>query len=174
MILPIYLPPGAEAPPGANDLAESNDPQRNRRTISVVLRQLDVAAQVGAALLALRRVGFTSTGDGGWRVRRNYEAHFSDDGEPAGVLACHLGLVAESAALLAVCEPTSAARTWALEGRIFRAACWLLWGEPRAGEAWGVDAVARDLAAECGVDVCPQYALSAARDRLEQPEARLA
>lgn len=166
MILPVYLPPGAEAPTDAIEVGASIDPERERRTVSVVLRRLDTAAVVDAAALALRRVGFTWSADGGWRVRRNYEAHFSDDGEPVGVLARRLAHATQSAALRAICEPTDAARTWPLEGRVFRVACWLLWGESQAGEPWGVDAVARDLAAECDVDVWPQYALSAARESL--------
>lgn len=166
MILPVYLPPGAEAPTDAIEAGASIDPERERRTVSVVLRRLDTAAVVDAAALALRRVGFTSTSDGGWRARRNYETHFGDDGEPVGALAYRLGTVAQSAALRAVCEPADPGRGLALEDRVFVAACWLLWGEPQPGEPWGVDAVARDLAAECGIGASPQYALSAARESL--------
>lgn len=167
MILPIYLEPGAEAPTDAIDLGVSCDPQRHRRVVSVVLRRLGVEQIVAAALLALRRVGFTEAGDG-WRARRNYEQHFGDDGEPRGNLALRLGGPGTSEMLHAICEPTDDRRILALEDRVFAAACWLLWGDPQAGAAWGVDVVARELAAECGGDILPEYALSAARDALER------
>lgn len=167
MILPVYIDPDVEAPPGAVDFAISTDPQRHRRHISVVLRCVDVTSVVAAALLVLRRVGFTDA-NGAWRARRNYEVHFRDDGEPVGPTATRFLCCARSSALRAICEPTDDRRIIALEDRVFAAACWLLWGDPQAGAAWGVDVVARELAAECGGDILPQHALSAARDALKQ------
>lgn len=177
MILPIYLEPGAEAPTGAIDLAVSYNPQRHRRVASVVLRRLDVEQVVAAALLALRRVGFTEAGDG-WRARRNYEAHFRDDGALVGPTASRFLGCGESAALRAICEPSSGERVLPLETSVFLAACWLLWGDPLAGTSWGVAAVARELAVECGIErgvaMRPSDALDVAREALEQAAVRSA
>jgi hypothetical protein len=171
VILPIYLPPGADAPDGAVDLGASADPQRHRACVSLVLRRLDVANTVAAALLVLRRVGFTAAGDSTWRVRRNYEVHFGSDGEPVGETAERPRVAATARSMQRVCEPVSGTEL-ALEDRVFVAACWLLWGDPIVGASWGVDAVARELAEECGVDVAPRYAVSAARSAFDEATAR--
>jgi hypothetical protein len=154
VILPIYLPPGASAPDDAIDLAVSCDPQRHRRVASVVLRRLDVEQIVAAALLAMRRAGFTEAG-AGWRARRNYEAYFDDDGDVTVRLAERLRCSADSSTVREVCVPAPS-RALALEDRVYVAACWLLWGDPRAGEPWGVDGMAREIAAECGGDILPR------------------
>lgn len=176
MIHPVYLDPDVEATHGAVDLAISTDPQRYRRHISVVLRRLDVASIVAAALLVLRRVGFADASGAGWRARRNYETHFRDDGEMVGPTATRFLCCDGSSVLRTVCEPSSGERVLPLETHIFLAACWLLWGDPLAGTSWGVGAVAREIAVECGiergVEMRPSDALDVAREALEQAAAR--
>jgi hypothetical protein len=177
VILPIYLDPDVEAPLDAVDFAISTEPQRHRRHISVVLRHLDVTSVVAAALLVLRRVGFADA-SGAWRPRRNYEAHFRDDGALVAPTASRFLGCAKSSTLRTICEPSSGDRVLPLETRIFLAACWLLWGDPVAGTSWGVGTVAREIAAECGiergVEMRPSDALDVAREALEQAVARAA
>lgn len=168
MILPIYLPPGDTAPEGAVDLGVSADPAHRRRVVSVVLRSLDAGAIAAAGLLVLRRVGLTEApyGRAGYRARRDYERYFGDDGQPMPSVVHRLLKAGESPEMCAVCEAhPSVAKP--LEGKIYVAACWILWGDPQPGAPWGVASVARELAEECDVADPGADVLAMAREALE-------